>query len=129
MSLINIINELTVSSINDSIEFYKELFDFEIEYADGNPVTWVQMKKGNIRIMLEDYFAVKKEINKFPSKSNSSNIMKFEYDNLEEYKLLYDKCKNSLCEFFIEYTETDYGKIEFGILDPDNNMLVVSYKM
>ena len=129
MSLINIINELTVSNINDSIEFYKELFDFEIEYADGNPVTWVQMKKGNIRIMLEDYFAVKKEINKFPSKSNSSNIMKFEYDNLEEFKSLYDNCKKNLCSFFIDYNETDYGKIEFGILDPDNNMLVVSYKI
>lgn len=41
MSLINIINEFTVSNINDSIIFYKDIFDFEVEYTDGNPITWV----------------------------------------------------------------------------------------
>lgn len=45
MSLINIINELTVSNMHDSLNFYKNIFGFETEYTDGNPITWVQIKK------------------------------------------------------------------------------------
>lgn len=128
MSLINIVNELTVSNINNSINFYNEILNFEVEYTDGNPITWVQMRKDNMRIMLEDYQTVKKEIKDFPSKVNSSNLIKFEYDNFEEFKILYENCKSHMCLFFMEYTETEYGKIEFGIKDLDNNMILISFK-
>lgn len=128
MSLINIINEFTVSNINDSIIFYKDIFDFEVEYTDGNPITWVQIKKDNMRIMLEDYQTVKKEINVFSEKVASSNLIKFEYDNLDEFIILYNNCKTHKCSFFMDYTETEYGKIEFGILDIDNNMILISFK-
>ncbi len=128
MSLINIINELTVSNINDSLKFYKEIFDFEIEYTDGNPITWVQIRRDNMRLTLEDYQTVKKEINNFPLKVISSNLIKFEYDNLDEFKTLYNNCKTHLCSFFMDYTETQYGKIEFGILDLDKNMILVSFE-
>ena len=128
MSLINIINEYTVSNINDSIIFYKDIFDFEVEYTDGNPITWVQIKKDNIRIMLEDYQTVKKDINFFSEKVASSNLIKFEYDNFDEFTTLYNKCKTHNCSFFMDYTETEYGKIEFGILDIDNNMIIISFK-
>lgn len=128
MSLINIINEFTVSNINDSIIFYKDIFDFEVEYTDGNPITWVQIKKDTKRIMLEDYQTVKKEINGFSEKVASSNLIKFEYDNLDEFITLYNNCKTHKCSFFMDYTETEYGKIEFGILDIDNNMILISFK-
>lgn len=128
MSLINIVNELTVSNINNSINFYNEILNFELEYKDGNPITWVQMRKDNMRIMLEDYQTVKKEIKDFPSKVNSSNLIKFEYDNFEEFKILYKNCKSHMCLFFMEYTETEYGKMEFGIKDLDNNMILISFK-
>ena len=58
MSLISITNELIVSSVEETIEFYKKVFDFEIEYTDGNPITWAQLKKDEVRIMLEDYVFV-----------------------------------------------------------------------
>ncbi len=128
MSLIGIINELTVSNIESSIDFYRNIFNFEIEYTDGNPITWVQLKKDNFRIMLEDYNVVTKEIEKFPLKTNSSNIIKFEYDDFEEFKNLYNKCKNEFCEFCMEYTETEYGKIEFGVFDLDKNIILVSFE-
>lgn len=127
MSLINIINELTVSNIEDSLNFYMKIFDFEIEYSDGNPITWYQLKKGNVRIMLEDYDTVKEEIENFSKKANSSNLIKFEFDNLKEFESLYSNCKNNSVLFFMEYTKTEYGKIEFGIFDLDKNMIVVSY--
>lgn len=128
MSLINITNELTVSNMDDSLNFYKNIFGFEIEYTDGNPITWAQIKKDNIRLMLEDYQTANIEIKNFPMKTKSSNIIIFEYDNLDEIKSLYDTCKNHQCVFFMDYVETEYGKIEFGIEDLDHNMILISFK-
>lgn len=127
MSLINIINELIVSNIEASKNFYINIFNFEIEYTDGNPINWYQLKKNNTKIMLEDYSTVKEEMKNFPSKVDSSNLLKFEYDNLQEFDNLYEKCRNNSVLFFKDYTKTDYGKIEFGIFDLDKNMIIVSY--
>lgn len=128
MSLISITNELIVSNVKESIDFYKNTFNFEIEYTDGNPITWAQLKKDEVRIMLEDYVTVKEEINIFPEKVKSCNLIKFEYDNYNEFKSLYDNCKKNLCSFFIDYNETGYGKIEFGVLDIDDNMILISFR-
>ena len=62
MSLVSIINELTVSSMEKSIEFYKNIFNFKIESTDWNPINCVQLKKYNLIILLEDYNTVTKEI-------------------------------------------------------------------
>ena len=126
MSLISIINELVVSNVDDSMRFYEENFGFNIEITDGIPITWVQMKKDNQVIMLEEYNEVKGSINNFPSKTNSSNLIKFEYDNVEEISILYKKLKEINVEFFMEYTKTDYGKVEFGVYDLDKNMIIIS---
>ena len=128
MSLINIINELTVSNVKESIDFYKNIFNFEIEYTDGNPITWAQIIKDDVRIMLEDYTTVKEEINNFLEKVKSSNLIKFEYNNYNEFKYLYENCKNNLCTFVKDYSETNYGTIEFGILDIDNNINLISFR-
>lgn len=100
MSLINIINELIVSNIEASKNFYINIFNFEIEYTDGNPINWYQLKKNNTKIMLEDYSTVKEEMKNFPSKVDSSNLLKFEYDNLQEFDNLYEKCRNNSVLFF-----------------------------
>lgn len=75
MAIINIINEFTVKDIKKAIKFYEDSFNFEVVETDGNPITWVQMKKGNVVIMLEDYKEVIKEIDKFPIKTNTSNLI------------------------------------------------------
>jgi len=33
-----------------------------------------------------------------------------------------------ICVNFYRYNETDYGKIEFGVLDIDNNMILISFR-
>ncbi len=58
MSLVNIVNELVVDNVKKSSNFYKENFGFEIEFVDGDPIVWMQMKNGNVRIMLEEYSKV-----------------------------------------------------------------------
>ena len=126
MSLINIVNELVVSDVASSIKFYEDNFGFVTEFVEGTPITWAQIKKDNIIIMLEDYNEVKNEIVNYPQKSNSSNLIMFEYSSVEEVKDLYNSLKENRVDFFANYTETDYGKVEFGICDLDNNMILIS---
>lgn len=84
MSLNSIVNELVVEDIQESIKFYEDNFKFKIELTDGSPITWVQLEKDGIRIMLEDYNSVKSEIKNYPSKVSTSNLIKFEYTNIQE---------------------------------------------
>ena len=53
----------------------------------------------------------------------------FEYSNANEVKSLYEKLKSNNVEFFEDYTETDYGKVELGIYDIDRNMIIISAPM
>lgn len=126
MPLINVINEFIVNDINKTVEFYRNNFNFEIDQVDGNPVTWVQMKKDSIVIMFEDYKSVCEEIYKFPNKTNNSNLIKFKYDDVEEIKLMYMDFKTKNIEFFMDLRQTDYGTVEFGVFDLDKNMIIVS---
>ena len=126
MSLSNIINELAVSNVTESIEFYNNYLGFSIKHTDGTPIVWAQLEKDGKTLMLEDYNEIKKEIGNYPQKVNNSNLIKFEYDNIEEIKGLYQKLKESKIEFFLDYNETDYGKAEFGIYDIDGNMILIS---
>ena len=129
MSLSSIINELVVSNVSKSIEFYNKYFEFDIKYTDGTPIVWAQLEKDGKTLMLEDYKEVKKEIDNYPQKVNNSNLIKFEYSNIEDIKELYEKLKDNEIEFFSDYTETDYGKAEFGIYDLDRNMILTSALM
>lgn len=128
MSL-NIINELVVENVQNSIQFYENNFNFTTEMKEEEPITWAQLKNNEAIIMLEDYNTVKSEISNYPSKVHNSNLIKFEYSEIKEIKELYKTLKQNNIEFFMEYTETDYGKAEFGILDPDKNLILISAVM
>lgn len=126
MSLTSIINELIVENVQKSIKFYEDNFNFKTDITEGEPIIWAQLKKDGVIIMLENYDIVKNSISDYPSKVNNSNLIKFEYDNLEEIKELYNVLKYKDIKFFMEYTETNYGKVEFGVFDLDKNMILVS---
>ena len=129
MSLISIVNEFVVENVQNSIQFYEKNFKFITEMTEGEPVTWAELRKDGIIIMLESYDTVKNEISNYPSKVNSSNLIKFEYSDHKEIKDLYKELKQNNIGFFEEYTETDYGKAEYGVLDPDKNMILISAKI
>lgn len=129
MSLVNIINELVVSNVSKSVKFYEDNFGFNLEDSFGEPIVWAQVKKDNIVLMFEDYNEACNEMNNYPPKVNSSNLIMFEYSDQDSAKNLYELLKRNNVEFFKDYTETDYGKIEFGIYDLDKNMILVSALM
>ena len=127
MKLIEIINELVVTDIEKTINFYKEYLGFEVIEQDGDPIVWVKMKKDDSTMMFEQYEEVCREIENFPEKVRSSNLIKFKYDSIEELKKLYNGLLDRNVEIFMEWKETEYGSVEFGILDPDGNMLILSF--
>ena len=129
MSLTSIVNELVVENVQNSIKFYEKNLKFKTEMTEGKPFTWAQLRKDGIIIMLESYDTVKNEISNYPSKVNSSNLIRFEYSDHKEIKDLYKELKQNNIGFFEEYTETDYGKAEYGVLDPDKNMILISAKI
>lgn len=129
MSLISVINELVVSDVSKSVKFYEDNFEFKLEDSFGELIVWAMVKKDNIVLMFEDYNEACNEVNNYPPKVNSSNLIMFEYSDQDSAKNLYELLKRNNVEFFKDYTETDYGKIEFGIYDLDKNMIIVSAKM
>lgn len=129
MNLVNIVNEFVVDDMQKSIAFYQENLGFAIELTeeDNEPYSWVQMKCGETRIMLETYVSACQEILGFPSKTETTNLLKFKFKNTrEELKEFYNVLKEKHVEFFMDIKETDYGMTEFGILDPDKNKIVIS---
>jgi len=121
-----IINELLVNDVNKSIKFYTDFFNFEIVETAGNPINWVKLKNDKAELMLEDYNSAKKEFIKFPPKVNSSNLIKFKYNNIKEVKIIYNKILNNNIKIFKDLKETDYGTTEFIIFDYDNNIIIIS---
>lgn len=126
MSLISVINELVVSDVSKSVKFYEDNFEFKLEDSFGEPIVWAMIKKDNIVLMFEDYNEACNEIENYPKKIDNSNLIMFEYSDQESAKNLYELLKRNNVEFFKDYTETDYGKIEFGIYDLDKNMILIS---
>lgn len=124
MKLLEIINEFTVKNIENSIMFYSNYLGFEVVEEAGNPL--VKMKKDNSVIMLESYDEVVKEIENYPAKTPTSNLIKFKYDNKEEVSNLYKRFLDNQIKIFMDLKNTEYGTLEFGLLDLDENMIIVS---
>lgn len=126
MELLEIINELVVDNIDKSVDFYKKYFSFQVIEKDGTPISWVKMKKDNCVIMFESYKQVSKEIDNYPKKAIPYNLIKFKYKDKAVLSNLYTKFQNDNINFFMKWTNTEYGNIEFGIFDPDENMIIIS---
>ena len=127
MRLIEIINELVVTDIEKTMKFYKEYLGFDVIETDGTPIVWVKMKKDNQIMMFEEYDEVCGEIKNFPDKLRTSNLIKFRYDSIEELEKLYNELLKHNVGIFMEWKMSEYGSVEFGILDPDDNMLILSF--
>lgn len=126
LELLEIINEFTVNNIESSISFYSKYFEFNVIETTGNPATWAKLQKDNCIIMLESYNEVCKEITNYPKKVINSNLIKFKYINKDKVINLYNKFINDNIKLLFNLKETDYGSIEFGVYDPDDNMIILS---
>lgn len=121
-----IINEFIVDDIEASIKFYKNILGFEVVETAGEPICWVRLKNGDAELMLEDYKIVVEEYKDFPPKVKTSNLVKFQYSDINEVRGIYNKVLENNIKVFEELTETEYGTTEFTILDCDSNIIIIS---
>jgi uncharacterized glyoxalase superfamily protein PhnB len=119
--------ELVVKDIYKSIDFYSRYLDFKINMKapDNDSYTWVELSNNNFKIMMQDFMETKKEMVNFPKELSSSNIILLKYD-LNKTKEIYEVTVKEKITLFMDIRNTEYGTTEFGILDPDNNIIIIS---
>ena len=57
---------------------------------------------------------------------NKINKIYVPYDNKEEVSNLYKRFLDNQIKIFMDLKNTEYGTLEFGLLDLDENMIIVS---
>lgn len=124
----SIINEIVVNDVEKSIEFYCKYFEFKVLATEENNgiITWAEIEKDSLSIMFHDYELICKEYSNYPEKHPASNIIMFKYESKEEAKKIYDLLKVNDIEMFSDWTETDYGSVEFIINDLEGNKILIS---
>ena len=83
--------ELVVKDICESVNFYSKYLDFKIDMKspDNDSYTWCQLSNNNFKIMMQDFEETKNEMIKFPKELSSSNIILLKYD-LDKLKEIYN---------------------------------------
>ncbi len=120
-----VVLEFVVEDVFKASEFYTKYLGFEIEFTEYEPVSWMQLKNGDTRIMLVTYDYTKKDIEGFKDYTLSTNLYKFRYDSLDEIKEIYELMKKDNKDFFLDFRKADF-RYEFGVYDEDNNMILVT---
>lgn len=128
MKLKEIIPEFIVKDVSNSIKFYEDNLGFKVDMTvpDYYPYCWAQLSLGDYKIMLQEHSVTLDEIIDFPKVLSSTNLLVLKYDNVNETKELFNMFKDKEVKIFSDYKETEYGTVEFGVLDPDNYMILIS---
>ena len=121
----DVVIEFVVKDVLKSAEFYTKYLGFEIEFTEYDPVSWIQLKNGDTRLMLVTYDYTKEDINGFKDYTLSTNLYKFRYDSLDKIKEIYELMKKDNKEFFLDFRKADF-RYEFGVYDEDKNMILVT---
>ena len=120
-----VIIEFVVADIAKASEFYTKYLGFEIEFSEYEPVSWMQLKNGNTKLMLVTYDYTKEDIKGFKEYTQSTNLYKFRYNSLEKVKEIYENMKKDNKLFFLDFRKADF-RYEFGVYDEDKNMILVT---
>ena len=85
----------------------------------------MQLKNGNVTLMLVTYDYAKKDIPNFKQFSVSTNLYKFRYDSLDKVKEIYESLMKDNKEIFLDLRKSDF-RYELGVYDEDRNMILVT---
>ncbi len=120
-----IIIELVVKDIYKSAMFYTNYLGFEEDFTEYEPVSWMQLKNGNTKLMLVTYDYTKNDIEGFKEYTQSTNLYKFCYGSLDKIKEIYEKLKKDNKEIFLDLRKADF-RYELGVYDEDKNMILIT---
>ena len=103
---------LIVNDVVQARNFYFEKLGFEHSFQWGDPVVYAGVKRGEVEIHLNSAFNAQNEAGK-----GSVFILTNEVDQLCDQYMLRG------VEIYIEPADRDYGLRDFGIRDPDGNII------
>lgn len=116
MQFTHVAPQFVVKDVNASINFYKNVLGFEVDYENGSPVAYAVVYSGEVYIHL-----CLQETQKFKIGHGCCYICVSNVDKL------WDRVQSSQAEIIQPLKKNDYGHDtflkDFTIKDPDENVL------
>ena len=103
---------LTVNNLEQSRDFYVNVLGFNLSFEWGNPITYLGLERGNVSLHL-----IGKDISRQKPGTGKISIITNEVDNY------YKSCKQQGAEMVVEPADQEYGLRDFGVKDPDGNII------
>ncbi|MCT7493283.1 VOC family protein [Aliarcobacter cryaerophilus] len=129
---------LAVKDIKETIKYYQENFDFEVQMLVDESKTifdtqikeelnyvWAMIYKDNVSLMLQSIESLKEDVGDFFQNLGASLTMYIEVENVDE---LYLKIKDKVT-IYKEIETTWYGQKEFYIKDINGYILGFASKV
>ncbi|WP_148623816.1 VOC family protein [Aliarcobacter cryaerophilus] len=129
---------LAVKDIKETIKYYQENFDFEVQMLVDESKTifdtqikeelnyvWAMIHKDNVSLMLQSIESLKEDVGDFFQNLGASLTMYIEVENVDE---LYLKIKDKVT-IYKEIETTWYGQKEFYIKDINSYILGFASKV
>jgi uncharacterized glyoxalase superfamily protein PhnB len=113
---------LTVENVNKTVEFYRNLLDFEFvtSVPELGQLDWAMMKNGTVEIMFQSVSSIAKDLPDFAGKQPGGSLML--YARVENVKALFDRIQGKVT-LVHGLQKTFYGMEEFTIRDLDGYFL------
>jgi uncharacterized glyoxalase superfamily protein PhnB len=114
---------LISKDVNASVDFYTKYLGFNlvVSVPESGTYGWAMMQRDGVQIMFQSLQSLKEDM---PSlnfdKRGSYGTLFIEMKGIKEF---YESLKGKV-EIALEWRTTFYGKMEFGVTDPDGNYLV-----
>lgn len=129
----NIVPELGVLSVLESVRFYTDLFEAKLLESvpdDNGGFIWAEIDVYGSSLMFEEVNTLLSEFIGIDASSFSSlkGCIVFRVSGKEMVKNIYEKVCLRKVRIAMEWKETDYGTTEFGIYDLDENIILLSSK-
>lgn len=97
------------NSLPDSIDFYREVLDLELEYQDNEYASFTFLNKVSL--------GIKKSTEKREIPGSQTIII-----GVQDIQSLFSSFKQKKCQFYQEIVSHEWGK-DFALLDPDGNKI------
>ncbi|MBN1300773.1 MAG: VOC family protein [Melioribacteraceae bacterium] len=116
---------LMVYNVNDTIEYYKQYFNFELikTVPEDKNFQWAMMRNGNVTIMFQSCDSLKNELPHFEDFEPGGTFTLFIIG--ENIKKLYNNLKDDI-EIVSDLKETFYDMIEFTFRDLNGYLITLA---
>src|SRR5579859_762374 len=126
MKLKELVPELVVENVERSIDFYKNMLDFEVitqVLEEGTPI-WAELANESVRLMVQSRYETQTEkLAISVSTIGGTMLLVFRFESYNTVHNLWARLARWEHVVF-PLRETDYGTIEFSVTDPDGYVLI-----